>query len=804
MVKQNYTIQNSMPAAKWSDATPLGNGEVGAMVYGSIYDERILLNHEQLYCGGVEKELVDISGYLKDVRNMLDKGEYKKADTYFTEKLNEYGYVCNTASYSPAFDIRIITKTYGAFYDYNRSLDMQNGISKVSWEDSGRHCRETFVDFNSGLIFMKYTCDKPTLSFDIRLEPHDLNDCVDSDGNKVKTNFSYRFGIYEKYLLGKSAYSSDMQCNALLRVYGDGEINLYNCSNVKKLNDMQGTADFDSNYYSVKNASEVTVVCNLFCGNDDDLTVERKKLESCSDFSSAVKQHCQSFSKQFNSMTFSLDADEADKVQTLEQLLLSGYNGNVPNKLIQNMFYFGRYLLISSSGNCSLPANLQGIWNGNYNPAWSCTFFNNENIQMNYWQALQGNLSKTMSPFFELYLHFREDFRNNAKNFFGCRGLLLPAFLDNTSGKKKNLQPHVIYWTASSSWIANMFFDYYDYTLDVDFLRNKAYDFMKECALFYEDFMVKDENNKLKSYPSNSPENCACGAFDGAESVRVAINATMDFASLKQLLVNLIKSVKILGKNEEKLGIWKDMLASVPSYEINEDGALKEWMHKDFRDNYKHRHLSHLYPLFPGTEIIKDSEPALFEACRIAVKNRLELGLKEQTGWSFAHLANIMARLNDSEKALQCLELLIRFCTGPNLFTYHNDWRNQGVTLKYLWAKASPFQIDANLGFSAAIIEMLCFSSENLIKILPALPKKWLKGSIRHCLARGGIDVCIFWDNGKLDVTLISQKHKEISLLFGKDVFSLICSENYTLIKNGIKIFLEKDAPIKISAEYKA
>ena len=365
---------------------------------------------------------------------------------------------------------------------------------------------------------------------------------------------------------------------------------------------------------------------------------------------------------------------------------------------------------------------------------------NNENIEMNYWQACCGNLANTQMPMFDYYLTKMDDYRENAQKLFGCRGILLPMFCDNTSGRKKNLQAHVIYWTASSSWLSNIFFDYYLHTKDVKFLEQKAYPFMKESALFYEDFMQYDENGKLKSYPSNSPENCAKGDFDGSENVRVCINATMDFATLKQLLKDLIQTESILGVRDEKHGDWERMLNAIPDYQINEDGALCEWMHPDFKDNYGHRHVSHLYPIFPGRELTKH-DGKLFDACKRAVDLRCQLGLKEQTGWSFAHLANIWAKMGEGDSARECLELLIRFCCGNNLFTYHNDFRNQGVTLKFLWAGHAPFQIDANFGFTSAVQQLLIDSTESQIEVFPALPKDWTNVEIGPCLTRCGVKV---------------------------------------------------------------
>ena len=733
---RRFLVENRMPATVWQDATPLGNGRIGAMLYGCIYDERILLNHENLYDGAIELPLPDISNELSTVRELLNQKKYREADGHYVSKLKEKGYYAQTGDYIPTFDIHIITKTQKAFSNYSRILDMRNGVATVSWVDGEvDFSKEAFVDKESGLVVLKLKASLPVLNFQAKLEPHDLLDAVDYCGNKLtaeqlpKFNFSVGNNILNAELI---ALNGKKIC-AQMRIFSDGEVNLYNCKVPASLNDMQGTVAFKNNYFSVTNASQAVIVCSLYDYEETPVVLPDKD-----DFELWKENHTKKFSKHFDSMKLSLGT--GGEKRCVEQQKVDSYNGKISLSQIEQMALFGRYLLISSSSNCKYPANLQGIWNGSYRPAWSSTFFNNENIEMNYWQACCGNLAETQLPLFDYYLMKMDDYRDNAKKLFGCRGILLPMFCDNTSGRKKNLQSHVVYWTASSSWISNIFFDYYLHTKDVKFLEEKAFPFMKESALFYEDFMQYDEKGVLKSYPSNSPENCAKGNFDGAENVRVCINATMDFATLKQLLIDLIQTEKILGVHDEKHNVWEKMLNAIPNYQINDDGALCEWMHPDFKDNYGHRHISHLYPIFPGREITKH-DGKLFEACKRAVDLRCKLGLKEQTGWSFAHLANIWAKMGEGDRAKECLELLIRFCCGNNLFTYHNDYRNQGVTLKFLWAGHAPFQIDANFGFTSAVQQFLIDSTESQVEVFPALPEDWNKVEIGPCLTRCGVKV---------------------------------------------------------------
>ena len=742
------SLINKYPATRWNDATPLGNGVLGASVYGCVYDERILINHEALFNWCDDKEIPDISKSLLEVRKLMDEGKYKEAENYYTKKLEELKYRPSSGKYYPALDLHLLFENKDAFTNYSRTLDMENGVCTVEYLDGENKCiRQAFASMTDKAVIIKISSSKPT-SLRLALEKHDLTDLPDEGGSSVQKTTPLDDGIYTEFATqGGLNYSARLKILKTDGIVSEGKS--------KKRNiDMSGDASFNG-FLEISGTTELLLAIFVVDNHEskDELFSTLDSLSN--DYDYLFNRHRDAFSSLFNRTKLTLSEDEN---KSLEELMLDSYNGLVSPALCEKMADFGRYLLVSSSVNCNFPANLQGIWNGDYSPAWACTYFNNENIQMAYWQACRGGLSEALLPLFNLYDKFKEDYRENARKLYGCRGMLLPLFMDNGCGKKKNLQPHVLYWTGSSAWISAIYYEYYLYTKDEAFLRERAYPFMKECALFYEDFYVYDENGKLKSYPSDSPENRPNGLYDGGGEISVCINPTMDFALLKELLNNLIDSANLLGIDEEKILEWNKMLSAVPEYEINDDGAIKEWLHKDFLDNYHHRHQSHIYPLFPAYEIDKDSGE-MFEAMKVAVEKRLVIGLKEQTGWSLAHMANIYARLKDGVGAKKCLDLLLRFCTGPNLFTYHNDWRNMGVTLKYMHAGKAPFQIDANMGFTAGVYEMLLFSSPNgKLEILPALPSEWRNGEICGLYTQIGAHVSIKWDESTAYATIYADR----------------------------------------------
>ena len=773
-------IINSYPAECWNDTTPLGNGTLGASVYGCVYDERILINHEALYNWVCDVGYPDISYALKEVRALMDAGKYKEANNYYTDIIKSTGFRSNKGKFFPAFDIHMIFETDAAPENYSRVLDMESGVCTVSYTENGEKCNRTvFVSQRDRAVVVNLKKTKP-FSLKVSLERHDMADYVD--------NFycdEFKSFARDGYVYSESKTGGKLHFAGIVKVHStDGDI-VSGGSDASLNNGMSGEATL-KDYIKIENATEITLVFNM---DKTPLPFEemKKSVDKCQkSFECMLKEQAEDFSCLFNKTRLTLTNEENT---SNEQLFLNSYGGKVDNRFIEKMADFGRYLLVSSSVGCEYPANLQGLWNGAYSPAWACTFFNNENIQMAYWQAYAGNLSEAALPLFNLYEKFFDDYRENAKNLFGCRGILLPLFMDNSNGKKENTQPHVLYWTGSSAWISAIYYDYYLYTGDEKFLRQRAYPFMKESALFYEDFMVYDERGKLKSYPSNSPENNPDGDFEGAKQISVAINSTMDFALLKELLTNLVSASKCLGIDEDKRAEWEKMLLAIPEYEINGDGAIKEWMHPDFKDNYHHRHQSHIYPLFPGFEVNEENNPELFEAMRVAVNKRLVIGLKSQTGWSLAHMANIFARLNDGKGAKECLDLLIRFCTGKNLYTYHNDWRNMGVTLKYMHAGHAPYQVDANMGFVSAVYEMLLYSDSDKIKLLPALPCELKEGSIEHIQARGGFDVSIYWSENDVRVKIKSLLGKAVnvgikgySLVNRTDLESSKYGESYKLL----------------------
>ena len=783
------------PATRWQDASPTGNGAIGAMMYGQIRSDVILLNHEALYfprgCG----ELMDVSDQVPQVRSLIEQGRYSEAKALVPRIHAERGGIPEgstsdfTDPYQPFCDIRLRAQTSGPFRHYHRGVDFETGRVWIEWtDDADRTVRELFVSRASDTVVLRVRSDRPGgVHHRLQLIQHDPEQGKDGSWASQK---GLEPAIYERsiedggWLIFSGRYPEAYAFGAVGRVTATG-----------------GSVRAEQGELVIEEADELLLQVKLFVHEDPHEAVPRLRGElqdQAADFEPAFAEHAALHTGLFKCMELELPAEEPS---SNEEMLMSAYDGAVPTRLIQTLFEFGRYLLICASRPDGWPANLQGIWNGDYAPAWNSDFHNDENVQMNYWAALPGNLPETTPSFFDYFERHMDDFRENARKLYGCRGIFVPIAQTTHGIAFPTVWTN---WISAAGWLAQLFYDYYLFTGDREFLSERAVPWLREVALFYEDFLFTGADGKLIFSPSLSPENVPTG--EGMDLVTV--NATMDVAVCRELLSNLCEACESLGSEKEGVTRWRAMLSRLPEYEINGDGALREWLYPGFEDNYHHRHQSHLYPLFPGFEITEETHPELYEACRVAVEKRLVIGLTSQSGWSMAHMANIYARLGQGNRALECIEILSRSSTGANLFTYHNDWRDMGLSLGG-WGRIPPFQIDANFGVTAAIHEMLVFGKPGIIKLLPALPDKWPRGRANGIACRGGIVVDLEWDlpGCCINSTLTSKSDQKVLLKLPAKIREVqVVPEGAEVAESDIgdsylSIALSRTEPVRIRAE---
>ncbi len=736
------------PAVRWQDALPCGNGTLGALVYGHILHERVVINHEALWFRTPRPRLPDVSDRVPALRQMLAEGRYLEARKVLADGLRAGNPAYAEAwvdPYHPAFNLDVRHTPHDPFSHYRRRLDFAAGIARVDWRaGDAAYFREVFVSRADDLIVMRIGANRRRrLGVTLRLAPHDVARWDDNwfqEGLRADAlPLAFTAGARRNALWIAARYTPGTPVIAGGEYGGRAEVLTRG-----------GRTRVEGDALVISDADEILVRLAVAVHTPRraaQAAMARRLRAAPRTAPELRRRHVRLHRPLFTRVHFSLAPAAAPDTPN-EDLLAAAYDGAVPAALVARLYAYGRYLFISSSRAGGWPANLQGVWNGNYFPAWSADYHHDENLQMCYWQALSGDLPDSFLPYVDYIARMLPDWRRNARRIYGCRGVLAPIAqaLDGRAHTGVWLN-----WTAGAGWLAQLVYDYWLYTGDRDYLRRRALPILREVAAFYEDFLTPGPDGRLMFAPSISPENVPNAPGCGI----VAVNATMDVAVAREVLGNLCAACETLGLDPAGVARWRALRDRLPPYAVNPDGALKEWLHPDLPDRYTHRHLSHLYPLFPGREINREDTPELFKACKIAVEKRLVAGLQSQAGWSFPHMAGVYARLGAGDRALECLHLLTRACVGPNLFTYHNDWRGQGLSLFWGFTGAPPFQIDANLGVPAAIHEMLVQSRPGFVALWPALPGTWSAGALDGVRLCGGGTVRVRWTAGELRAELI-------------------------------------------------
>jgi len=752
-------------AESWDQAMPTGNGRIGALVFGNIQNETIILNHDSLFITTKKPTLPDVSEHLPKVRELVAQGRYKEAGRYLQDKAKiKYDHQ-GSDSFHPAFNVTIDMPMAGKIKDVYRIVDFETGEVSVKWKQADvTYRRNVFVSRKDDIVVISISASKPgMINCQVGLLPTGLKRSELGDGKNVRVP-RFPIGRVAKIRLEEVPITFNLAAEKnLLTLLGKYDVGgkyrmvggeYGGCARVTVKG---GSAKTSNLQVSAKQANEVFMFVKLFANEKSTAALKRicGDVESLhADYNYLLNRHATLHRELFMRVELDLGGRERGRKLSNEKLVNEANHGQGLNALMERMFDFGRYALICSSASEGMPANLQGIWNGVYGPPWAADYHNDMNIQMNYWQVLPGNLAEITLSYFDYYESMLDDFRTNAWNIAGCRGILAP--ISGTSHGLSGLGWS--YWTAGAGWLAQPFYDYWLYTGDRDFLEKRAVPFMKEVALFYEDYLFEDENRRYLFSPSFSPENVPSNAKSPC-----TVNATMDIAVARELLSNLCEACELLGVEKAGVRRWRKMLSKLPPYLINEDGALKEWSHPDFKDNYEHRHMSHLYPVFPGIEITRERKPKLFEACRVAMAKKMS-ELEYPCTWSYVLAACTFGRLEQGDEAWKALEVVARGYTLPNLFT----------TLWLYHHRPPMYQFEAASGIPAAIMEMLLFSEPGTIKLLPALPKAWPTGYVKGLCARGGFEVDIYWKDGKLTRAIIrSLLGKKCKLRYGEKIIEL-------------------------------
>ena len=754
----------------WRSALPCGNGKTGALMHGYAALENIVINTHELWQGGItDQKLPDISRALEETRQALDCGEYAKANGMISAALAESGFRSAHKVPAPLGSLRISFPVDKPFFAYRRGINMDTGEVFAKFNIGGETFeRKMFVSRADDIAVINISGSIPHDNY-LWLEPQNNTDAASAQ-HIAQIKPSLERTAYIDGGCGCYCYSIDIEGRSFgmaMRVVG--------AAKTEKIYQRIASAD------TIRTHSEsVTILIKTFAGGAN---------EDTGDFLRFVSDEFQTGGEMYEKLLKRNTALHAPLYQSAklrlrdkrhgydtpnETLADEAYDSNVSNLLLERLWKFGRYLFICGTAETSNPFPLYGLWHGTYNLPW-CAHVANENVQMIYWHACAGGLGYAYLPLVKYYTSELESYRQNAKNIFGCRGIHVPVYTSPENSQPCVNVPVITNYIGAAGWLACMFYDYYLYTGDAGLLESDILPFMYETALFYEDYVKYDKNGNCLIYPSVSPENTPQNLmpedyteFMGHPCPSVK-NATMDFAIMKDLLVKLISCVSELdgeqnemyGRYKEKIGKWKEILSKIPEYMVNSNGAVKEWMSPELEDNYNHRHLSHIYPVFPGNEINCMTGGKFFDAFKRAVELRL---LKGQSGWSLMHMSCIWSRLREAGKALECFDTLAKGCLNDNLFTMHNDYRHMGTSLE-LGGAFAPIQLDANMGAVNAIQEMLLCRLGDILFMLPAVDFSRLEeGSVENMRFVGG-EADIAWDSHSLNFTLRAKRQLKLSVV---------------------------------------
>ncbi len=773
--KINSSLWYTNTAKRFVEALPLGNGKLGAMIYGGYPEECIELNEDTLWSGFPrDTSNPDAQIELGRVRQLISEKRYVDAQKIIEDTMlgpwNE--------SYMPMGKLIIEYNFSGKTSDYKRELDLERAISTVSFSvDNTRIVNESFISAADNVYSCKISSSESgRLSLRIRLDSILKHNISFSDSGDMILTGNCPSHVDPNYVNSENPVIYENSKGMTFQIQ-------------LALNALNGTITKNSGEIIITSSDEVHLflaAATSFNGYDKDPVSEGKNTsEICNkelsaalvhNYSTLRSRHLCDYNCLFSRVELDLGSTINSSLPTDVRLQKLSSGEDDPG-LIALYFNYGRYLLISSSRAGSQPANLQGIWNKDLRPAWSSNWTTNINAQMNYWPAEVCNLGECHLPMIDMIKELSIKGRKAARANYNCNGWVTNHNVDIwRSPTAVGESARWAYWPVGGAWLCQHLWEHYLFTCDIEFLQNTAYPIMVGAAEFCYDWLIEDSDGFLATSPSTSPENGFITS-DG-KICNVSKSSTHDIAVIRELFSNCIEASRILNKNTLFVKLLAQKLQHLPPYKIGKYGQLQEWYEDFEEEEVGHRHMSHLYAVYPGYDNSLLTNPSLVEAVKTVLRRKEENG-GGYTGWSCAWMINLYARLLDGDSALHRLKILLTESTYPNLFDLHPSMPGLLQDI---------FQIDGNFGGTAAIAEMLLQSHQNNIHLLPALPKAWSKGYVKGLKARGCCTVDIEWCDGVLKSAIVYAVASDISrtVLYNNRTYNLV-------LKKGEKCTLDAD-----------
>ena len=729
------------PAYAFEESLPLGNGKLGALVYGGANNDSIQLNDITLWTGVPvnPNEGGEAYKWIPKIREALFKEDYKTADS-----LQHYVQGHNSEFYQPLGMINIKDCNQGEFTDYYRELSLDNSLATVHYRRNGiQYAKEYFASHPDKMIAIKLSASqKRSINSDISLTsliPHQVKA---SRGQLTMTG----------HVLGDEANSTHY-CAMLQVKNTDGKV--WASDSVLQLKDVSEAIIYLVNETSYNGFDKHPV--QEGAPYIENVTDEAWHLANFT-YEEFKQRHIADYKKLFDRVSLNLKGAKFDATRPTDKQLLAYSDNHENNPYLEQLYFqYGRYLLISSSRTKGVPANLQGLWAPALRSPWRGNYTININLEENYWPAEVANLSELVAPVDGLVEGMAVTGRHNAQHFYGidkgwCAGHNTDAWAMTNPVGTGNESPQWSNWAMGGAWLVETLWDHYDYTRDTEYLRNTAYPLMKGAADFLLAWLIPNPHNpnELITAPCTSPE--ADYINDKGYRGSSFYGGTADLAIIRELFKNTIKGAKALGIDNDYQQQLQSALNRLRPYHIGKRGNLMEWYHDWEDQDWHHRHQSHLLGLYPFHQISVNKTPEL----AAAATKTLEIKGDNSTGWSTGWRINLWARLHRADKAYQIYRKLLTY-VSPEV--YKDSKHHSGGTYPNLFDAHPPFQIDGNFGGTAGVCEMLMQCDGETMHLLPALPKEWPAGEIKGIKARGNYEINLVWNNGKVSKASITSKN---------------------------------------------